>query len=278
MVPKFIIVGAMKSGTSTLAHHVGEHPEVYMPSGEVHFFYDQGRGNFEKGVEWYKKKFEGATSGQIVGEKTPTYSYLPGVAERIYDLIPDAKLIWIFRNPIDRAYSNYWHTVRAGLEPLGFEKAVRSEQERDIWKGYLRRSLYAEQVDRYLEYFDKEQMHFCLFEELKEDPESVLENVYRFISVDSKHASQLNPHARKNVTRIPRSKLFRCLTRSVLNEVPLLSSITFRLDHKFNQRSEPGYPEMDQTLKRELINYFKPYNQKLASQTGLDTKIWEREK
>lgn len=212
MIPEFIIVGTMKSGTSTLRHYVSQHPEIYMPSGEVHFFYEEGRGNWQKGLQWYKSQFQEASPDQITGEKTTTYSYLPDTAERIHDILPDVKLIWIFRDPIDRAYSNYWHAVCGGAEPLGFAEAVRREDERDIWKGYVRRSQYAEQVDRYLDHFDREQMHFCLFEDLKTEPESLLKQLFQFLDVDPRYSERLNQRARKNVTHIPRSTTFRYLT------------------------------------------------------------------
>lgn len=274
MLLEFIIVGAMKSGTSTLAHFLRQHPEIYMPDGEVHFFYEEGKGHWQDGIQWYRGQFQEALPEQVAGEKTPTYSYLPGVAERIHNVLPDVKLIWIFRDPIDRAYSNYWHAVRSGIEPLGFAEAVRREDDRDIWKGYVRRSQYAEQVSRYLDYFDREQMHFSLFEDLKAEPRSVLEELFQFLDVDPGYSDQLNQRARKNVTKIPRSTTFRYWTRSVLDEIPILRSLAFRLDRRFNQRSEPGYPDMDDGVQRHLENHFQPYNEKLQEKTGLDPTAW----
>lgn len=273
MLPEFIIVGAMKSGTSTLAHYLDQHPEIYIPDREVHFFYEEGKGHWEEGLQWYKRQFQEASSEQILGEKTPTYSYLPGVAERINNALPDVKLIWIFRDPIDRAYSNYWHAVRSGIEPLGFAEAVQREDERDIWKGYVRRGQYAEQVGRYLDYFDREQMHFSLFGDLKADPRSVLKDLFTFLNVDPGYSDQLNQRARK---KIPRSRTFRYWTKSVLNEVPILRSLAFRLDRWFNQRSNPGYPDMDLKVRRHLQNHFRPYDEQLEEQTGLVLDDWKR--
>jgi len=264
----------MKSGTSTLAHYLRQHPEIYMPDGEVHFFYEEGWGNLHEGLEWYKSQFQEALPKQVAGEKTPTYSYFPGIADCIHDVLPDVKLIWIFRDPIDRAYSSYWHAVRSGIEPLGFAEAIRREDERDIWKGYVRRSQYADQVDRYLDYFDCEQMHFSLFEDLKADPRPVLKEVFQFLDVDPGYNDKLDQRTRKNVTKIPRSTTFRYLTKSVLDEIPILRSLTFRLDQKFNRQSEPGYPDMDDGVRRHLENHFRPYNEQLEEQTELDLTAW----
>lgn len=264
----------MKSGTSTLAHHLSQHPEVFMLDREVHFFYEQGKGHWQEGPEWYRDQFQEASPEQVVGEKTPTYSYLPGVAERIHELLPDVKLIWIFRDPIDRAYSNYWHAVCRGVEPLRFDEAVRQEDERGVWKGYVRRSRYAEQVSRYLDVFDQEQMHFSLFEDLKDSPQSVLREVFRFLGVDSAYAKQLNQRARKNTTRIPRSISFRYLTQSVMNDIPILRTLVSRLDHWLNQRREAGYPDLDGILRERLEEHFRPHNERLQNQTGLDLSVW----
>jgi len=275
MLPHFIIVGAMKSGTSTLAHYLSQHPEIYMPGGEVHFFYEEGRGNWHKGIQWYENQFQEASPDQVVGEKTPTYSYLPGTEERIHDVLPNVKLIWIFRDPIDRAYSNYWHAVRSGVEPLSFAEAVRREDERDTWKEYVRRSQYAEQVARYLDYFDREQMRFFLFEDLKTDPQTLMEELFHFLDVDPAYSQQLNPRARKNATKIPRSRTFRYLAKSVVNEIPLLRSLAFRLDHQFNIRAEPGYPEMDDSVRTRLERYFEPYNRRLELELGIEVDAWK---
>ncbi|WP_263810689.1 sulfotransferase family protein [Salinibacter pepae] len=274
MRPDFIIVGAMKSGTSTLAHYLRQHPEIYMPDDEVHFFYEEGRGHWQKGVTWYEAQFQEASVKQIVGEKTPTYSYLPAIPKRIHDLLPDIKLIWVFRNPVDRTYSNYWHAVCQGTERSGFAEAVRREDERDKWKGYVRRSQYSDQVDRYLDYFDRDQMYFSLFEDLKGDPEALLEEVFHFLEVDPKYSQQSNNRVRENVTKIPRFATARYITRSISDEIPLLGALIYYLDQCVNRRGESGYPEMDEGIRDHLRVYFQKYNDKLEDLTGLDTSKW----
>lgn len=278
MLPQFIIVGAMKSGTSTLAYHLRQHPDIYMPEGELHFFDARGgyADRWERGVEWYEKQFEDAEPTDLRGEKTPTYSFLPSAPERMHEVVPETKLIWILRNLIDRADSNYWHAVRSGSEWLSFEEAVRRESERvkgDIWKGYVRRSQYVEQVDRFLEYFDREVMHFCLLEDLKEDPESVLNNACTFLGLDGEKLDLSTHDRRKNVTKAPRSIRARYV-RGRVEEIPLLGSLFFRLERAFNRRSRPGYPQMDSDLRVRLKRHFEPYNQRLEEVAGLDVSAW----
>jgi len=250
-----------------------------MPERELHFFDGWGgyADRWKRGIEWYEKQFEDAEPTDLRGEKTPTYSYLPSVPERIHSVMPGVSLLWIFRNPVDRAYSNYWHAVRSGGEWLSFEEAVRRESERvkeDIWKGYVRRSQYVEQVERFLEYFDREAMHFCLLEDLKQDPGSVLNNVCSFLGLDRGQLDLGAHDRRKNVRRAPRSIRARYL-RERLKGILLLGSLFFRLEHTFNRRSQPGYPQMDSELRARLKRHFEPYNQRLEERVDLDISAWQ---
>lgn len=109
----FLIVGAMRCGTTFLAHCLGAHPDIYIPRAkEIHYF----DVHFEKGPEWYKRKFSGAKKEHAVGEATQSYMYLDYVPPRIASLLPDARLIAILRNPVDRAYSHYWFHRALGVE------------------------------------------------------------------------------------------------------------------------------------------------------------------
>jgi hypothetical protein len=129
-------------------------------------------------------------------------------------------------------------------------------------------------VDRYLDYFDREQMHFSLFEDLKTEPQAVLEELFQFLDVDPGYSNQLNQRARKNVTKIPRSRMLRYFTRSVINEIPILRSLAFRLDRRFNERPEPGYPDMEEKVRVQLERHFVSHNQCLKEKTGIDVSAW----
>ena len=129
-LPNFLILGAQKAGTTSLFDYLGQHPEVYpSPIKETHFF-DHGGvrqtyagpvripGPKIKSLEEYEGLFDGVRDEKAVGEATPTYLYLPGVAERIRHHVPEARLIAILRDPVERAYSGYQHAVRNGRERL----------------------------------------------------------------------------------------------------------------------------------------------------------------
>ncbi len=136
-LPNFIIVGAMKSGTSTLRDLLTLRDDVFLPPGEVHFFSDDEK--YARGMDWYASLFATAQTAVAVGEKTPTYSYLPECAVRIHQHLPDVKLVWLFRDPVARTYSHYWHSVKNGSERLSFHAAIETESDRvrkDRWRGY----------------------------------------------------------------------------------------------------------------------------------------------
>ena len=215
-IPNFIIVGAMKSGTTTLSDMLAKHPEIHIPSAEAHFF----NNKFEKGVGFYKWMLtQGAAEGvRLFGEKTPTYSYLAHIPGRIAMICPDAKIIWILRDPVDRTFSNYLHAINAGKEPESFEYALEHEEERlaeNVFKGYRRRSIYAEQIRRYLEHFGMDQMFFMSFEDmiLPYDEDHVLNELFAFLGISPEGYSF--PVSHKNPTTVRNSRMSEATRREL---------------------------------------------------------------
>lgn len=278
-LPDFIIVGAMKAGTTTLAHYLRQHSEIYIPEEELHFFDARGRfaDRWGLGLEWYAKQFEDADPLELCGEKTPTYSYLPSVPKRIHRLVPDVKIIWMLRNPIDRSYSNYWHEVQKGAEKISFEEAVRREDERvreNIWKGYVRRSQYIEQIDRFLNYFDQESMHFCFLKNLKEKPIYSINKITSFLDVSGEKINFRAIEKKKNITVLPYSISIRHHVRNLQKKIPLVGSMISKVERRLNRRSKPGYPEMRSSTRERLKHHFAPYNRRLEEKIGVDLSVW----
>jgi hypothetical protein len=155
VLPTFLIVGAMKAATDTLREVLRGHPEVFVAPGEPMFFLAEDAA--ERMAD-YAHTFEGVTVERAIGEKSPGYCYAPAVAERIRAVLPEVRIVFMLREPVARAYSNYWHRVLQGAEPLEFAQAVARERagERDrFWQLYLKRSLYAEQPERFLAVFPR---------------------------------------------------------------------------------------------------------------------------
>ncbi|HEU4677805.1 MAG TPA: sulfotransferase domain-containing protein, partial [Candidatus Paceibacterota bacterium] len=127
----FIGLGAQKSGTSWAYTCLYEHPAVCMPQKELHFF---SRPRFEEGKEWYEAQFKNCAPGKLRGEWSTSYLYSPDAPERIRSLYPNAKLLAILRNPIDRAYSQYRNAVRAGEIPKSMPFRAYSAKEPSVWE------------------------------------------------------------------------------------------------------------------------------------------------
>ena len=195
MTVDFLIVGAQKSGTTSLANHLSSHTNISISiPKETHFF--SKNPNWKDSVSNYHKLFSDLNS-KICGEASTTYTFFPDfgdVAKRIYEYNPDIKLIYIMRHPVDRIISQYSHDiVKANNPPEDFESILSEET-------YINRSKYGFQLKQYLEYFSQEQILLLIFEEYISNIAYSLELVSSFIGVDfSGFPKQLDLRA-KNVT------------------------------------------------------------------------------
>jgi hypothetical protein len=220
MLPDFLLVGAQKSGTSSLFTYIVQHPHVLSPLvKEIHYF----DLHYSCGPNWYREHFRIAVRNRIkgligdhqpiTGEASPYYIYHPLVPARIKELLPHIKLIVLLRNPIDRAYSHYHHVLRKGptLEPLTFEQAIQSEESRlrgetqriatdhsylslsHQHHSYLNRGIYADQLERWFKQFAIERFLILPAEDLFDQPQSVVYKVFRFLELPNVEVNNLRP-------------------------------------------------------------------------------------
>jgi Sulfotransferase domain len=180
MLPNFLIIGAAKAGTTSLYRYLREHPQVHMSeTKELKFF--TSRTRWRLGLRWYGKQFEGAGSALAVGEASPSYTRYPlyrGVPGRIARVMPEGRLIYLVRNPIDRMRSQYIHRVLQGREHRQLDEAVFADPS------YLDVSRYALQIEQYLSYFVAEQLLILTTEDLRTARAATLRRVYTFLGVD----------------------------------------------------------------------------------------------
>jgi len=268
LLPDFIVFGAAKSGTTSLYGALGDHPFIepcvaddaqFGNTKEVRYF----DYNYSRGRDWYRSHFPLESSRRafeiengrpfLTGEGSPSYISNLWAPGRIRKMLPDVKLIAVLRNPVDRAYSHFRYSQRAGDDECeSFAEAVEREEERlraelgrmaadptynsmkfGSWS-YLARSRYAEQLERWLALFPREQFLFLKAEELSEDPQQTLVTTYAFLG--------LPPH-RAEVDRLNVS---------------------------------PEHASMPNDVRQRLVDYFRPHNERLYELIGTDFG-WERD-
>lgn len=202
MLPNFLVIGAIKAGTTSLYHYLRAHPEVFMPRDkELDFF--TAEFNWRLGQSWYEQQFEDTGTASAIGEASPRYAAYPvygGVPGRIAKVLPDARLIYVVRHPVERMRSHYLHLALYRKEQQPIEKALLSVPI------YLAASRYALQVEQYLEYFRREQILVLTSEQLRDLRADTLHKVYEFLGVDptwtdGNHDREYNE---SNTKRIPR--------------------------------------------------------------------------
>jgi len=224
VIPDLIIIGAQKSGTTSLFEYLSQHPRL-MPSyvKEVHFF-DGGLNpnvdNFNCGETWYRAHFplKKNASNKKVFEASPLYLFNPLAPQRISELIPEVKLIAILRNPVERAISHFFHEKRGGGESLPIMEALQSEEKRlepiidkqdyksnlFIHHSYKNRGLYHVQLKRYLKFFPMGSILVINSEDLFTQPDDTLRRVFQFVGVDTEFTiNDLKPrNVRSNRNKI----------------------------------------------------------------------------
>jgi hypothetical protein len=270
VLPTFIVVGVQKGGTSSLAQTLGTHPDVFVPLGEGHFFDREDR--FREGMDGYAKFFAGYGGQAAVGEKTPEYSCLPEVPARIAGSLPEVRLIWLFRNPVDRAYSHYWLAVRKGNEREPFSGRVEAALSGSGGPQYVARGRYVERVERYLELFEPSRMLYLLTEEFRAHPDGVLRKACQFLGVRTTFEFP-RTYVGLNATETPRSVRVQTWGGRLFWRNGLIPSMPlWRAVSRLNLRS--GYPPMDPHVRARLEAYYRPFNEQLAALTGLDLSSW----
>lgn len=177
MLPDFVIIGAMKCATTSIHQALAKHPDICMSKlKETDFFIDEK--NWNKGLEWYKNQFNGEC--KFFGEASPNYTMYPsfqGIPERMHSVIPNAKLIYIVRDPIDRIRSHYEHQWYAGRKSSSLEEVLKTDERNH----YINTSRYFLQIEQYLHYYRQEQIMIISFEEYKDNPSSILKQICEFI-------------------------------------------------------------------------------------------------
>jgi hypothetical protein len=275
-LPNFFILGAGKSGTTSLYFYLKQHPEIFLsPEKEPSFFCEQFQ--VVKNPTDYFRLFDAVRDEKIIGEASHVYLSNPPTARVLAGLFPKAKFVVIFRNPADRAYSLYHHMRRLGYETIGtFEKALQ-EEERRVNSArfrrncpqyfynflYFRSGLYGEQIERYLSLFSKDQFHFLTLDELKHDPMGALGAIWKFLGVSPDFRPQLEVMNRGLTARVLWLQYF---WRTKVKYPQRLRNRGLRFLDQVNLKP---IPPIQQETRKDLMFRYEDDLKKLYNLTGV---------
>lgn len=300
VTPSFFLLGAAKAGTGAFIDLLAAQPGIFVaPRKESNYFALGGRpprftgpgddaGINRRSIwrqEEYEALFRDAAPGQLAGEASVIYLASPTAAAAIRNEVPDARLVAILRDPVERAFSAYRHMRRDGREEHAeFREALAAEPGRvaagwePIWH-YERLGRYAEQLGAWLEYFPRRQMHLIRYERFRDAPRSVLVEACRFLDVEAKNFEGLTK--RVNVSGVPRSRLLQriLIGDGLIKRVarPLLPAWlrrpVWQVLMRRNTRRTPARLPFE--LETRLRDRFRPEVERLEKLLGWDLTSWK---
>jgi len=292
MMPNFLIVGAAKSGTTSLYRYLRRHPDVFMPQWkELSLFIGDPDGPLHKvkKPQYYYRVFAKAKMASAVGEASTSYLYDNSAPKRIKEALGTIRIIIILRDPVDMSYSLYNHQVRKEGETLKtFAAALEAEESRRNDSGfrkkcygwhanyyYYHRGLYSEQVKRYLDVFGKDKVMILLFQDLVNDPIDSCQKAFAFLGVDDSFVPEIKVHnPAGEIMNVPRFwqdlGLFQ-KTMSFVFSRNLIKKLPHLLRNINNRERQPVNPE----TARRLRDRFHDDICRLEQLIGKDLSAWK---
>ncbi len=277
MLPQFIVIGAGKSGTTSMWSYLAEHPQIFMAQKhELNFF---SEADWRERLDWYSSQFAGS-SEPLRGEKSVYYTmypFKPSVAGRIHEVIPDVKLIYLVRDPIPRIVSHYVQAVVQGVEQRPLDEAVVPLDDPANW--YVCTSRYASQLREYLRVFAREQILVIDHADLSTEREPTLRRVFEFLGVDETFRPDLE---RTLITRERQRKptavgwrLSQSAAANVIRRLPApVGAPLAETARRVFYRPVEQRPELDPVLEERLTELLRPEAEGLREITGLPFSSW----
>ena len=308
MLPNFIIIGAAKSGTTSLYHYLSQHPEIYLcPSKEPNYFaFPEGRPNLRgpldearmhrlnhsktvTNIEAYEALFAAAQGHKVIGEASLRYLYTPKAPKAIHRVLGSPKLIAILRHPADRAYSHFIMNRQRGIEPFpSFADALDAEDERvrlgwDWDWHYTRVGFYAAQLERFIDCHEVTNLRVILYDDFKADQSGVVREILSFLDVDPSFLFDVSNRYRTSVTTSanPLSKLAFSPEDTWLGRIayPLIprrlhDAAQGALQGLVNRLPMARVPPMAPELRNRLVKIFHDDVVRLALIVQRDLSSW----
>jgi hypothetical protein len=273
-LPNLIIIGAPKCGTSSMHFYLGQHPQIYMSQPkELNFFLLEK--NWNKGEIWYRSHFK--NQAMIRGESSPMYSnafQFSDVPERMNRLIPDARLIYLVRDPIQRIISHYIHSTALGKTSESIEECLKSSDN-----NYVQYSQYYIQLKHYLKYYSLSQICIITSEDLYDSRYETLQKVFRFLEVEPFYYSKQFTTLKNTYADIsPKSAFARYFNRLTNHNIRFIIPETIRslirkmIFSRFKDRVSK--PILSNKLKIQLVSWLKEDINQFRALTNQKFERW----
>jgi hypothetical protein len=295
-LPNFLVIGAGRSGTTSLHHYLGQHPAIYLPRVKApsHFYCCNGLAaiddpllraqtrHFVADPAAYERLFDGVRGETAIGEVSPVYLATTAAAPRIAARLPGVKLIAVLRHPIDRAWARWVGRVRDGLERrTDFREVVREETRAalprdDAFGTYVASGFVHHFLATYFELFPRERIRIHLFEDLLRDPAALVADLFRFLEVDASFRPDTATRHNRSGGFI-RSRPLRALwTRSARVRTAARAYLPEPLrDAAFRALTgDLVAPSLDPELRAELQELFRDDTERLQDLIGRDLSHW----
>jgi hypothetical protein len=276
--PNFLGIGAQKCASTWLYDILSDHPEACLSNTkELDFF-----SNFyDFGYQWYERQFEPNASARVMGEVSPSYFHHTTAPQRVRDYAPNMQLIVFLREPVQRALSNHKHEVRIGHfsgTDLSFEKGLQNNPQ------YIEQGLYATHLERWLRYFDRQQLLVVLFDDVVADGSAVARRIYEFLRIDVQHVpAALSQRSNESyVNRSAKLEASKNFVRSILRGLRLgwlwdrLGKAGLQKAYRAVNRLEPDnvIPPLQPQTRQQLDNLFADEISRLETLTDLNLDRW----
>ncbi len=280
MLPDFIIIGAHKAGTTSLHHYFDQHPDVFMTVVKEpnYFSFDPTNAAHvgpmkhiyrAKSLSDYEALFRNAPLASKRGEASPTYLRARAAPSRIKKVLPKCRLIASLRNPVDRAYSAYQMAFRAGATKIRVEDI---KPDRDPW---IKGSLYAESLSRYLEIFETSSLRIILFDDIIADPSGVMHDLFNFVEINPD--IKIDTSYKFNPGGLPRSSLIH-RGLNTFKTIPRLQEYTPKILRRklasIRDRNLQKAPPLDPEIRRRWLEYFLEDITRTQELIGRDLSSW----
>jgi len=286
MLPNFFIVGAPKAGTSSLYNYLRQHPEIYMsPVKEPHFFSSSYivrqnlyyKSKLVDNIDDYQKLFSEAIDQKAVGEASTSYLFYPEVPGKIKEMRPDALIIIMLRNPIDRCFSHYLMDYRLGLIKAPLQDVISGKIQQTIgslyYQQYIDLGLYYQQVKRYYDVFGRNAVKVILFDDFTKQTIRIVQEIYCFLKVDKSFSPDLKKSY--NAYKLPKHRLIDVAYRSTLlrklGKMLLTGRFLTILEKKLFTNEKP---ELNNNLTIELLSIFYKDIKKLEILLDRELSVW----